>query len=105
MSKKKTISLPDHITSIADKKSKVMFGGNFSSYLQYLICNDNMDEVKRFVEEKENKKPMKKSDARKAEFTSKCPYCGKKIKVGDNICNSIFPDNHEQFVHLKCARE
>lgn len=105
MSKKRTISLPDHITTIAEKKSKVMFGGNFSCYLQYLICGDNKDEVEKAIEEMESKKPVKTSDVRKAEYSSKCPYCGKRIKVGDNICNSVFPDKHEQFVHIRCARQ
>lgn len=105
MSKKRTISLQDHIASIADRKSRLMFGGNFSGYLQYLICSDNADEVKKVIEDAENKKPRKISDVRKAEFTNKCPYCGEEIKVGDDICNSIFPDNHEQFVHLRCSKE
>jgi hypothetical protein len=105
MSKKKTISLPDYVTEIAEKKSRIMFGGNFSSYLQHLICSDNTDEVKRLLEEEENKKPRKTSDLRKAEFTSKCPYCGKQIKVGDKICSALFQDGHEKFVHAKCCKE
>lgn len=105
MSTKKTISLPDYVAAAAEQKSKTRFGGNFSNYLQWLICTDNPDEIKRMLAEMERRKPKRISDELSAEYTSRCPHCGKKIKVGDRICKSLFDDGHEQFVHKRCARE
>lgn len=105
MSRKKTISLPDYVAKIAEHKAKIRFGGNFSNYLQWLICNDNTDEIKKMLDDEENRKPKQISEVRTAEFSNRCPYCNKKIKVGEKICNALFPDGHEQFVHKKCCRE
>lgn len=105
MSTKKTISLPDYVSRVAEQKSRTRFGGNFSNYLQWLICTDNPEEIKKILEDEEQKKPKRTSDEFTAEYISKCPHCGKKIKVGDRICKSLFADGHEQFVHKRCTRE
>lgn len=105
MSKKKTISLPDYVARAAEQKSKIRFGGNFSNYLQWLICGDNTDEIEKLLEEDEKNRPKKISDVKAAEFDNKCPQCGKKIKVGDKICKALFADGHEQYVHIKCCRD
>ncbi|HBM75486.1 MAG TPA: hypothetical protein DD429_08035 [Clostridiaceae bacterium] len=104
MSKKKTISLPDYVARIAEIKAKLKFGGNFSNYLQYLICSDNADDIKKLLEDEENQKPKQISEARPAEFSNRCPCCNKKIKIGEKICNALFNDGHEQFVHKKCCK-
>jgi hypothetical protein len=85
MSKKKTISLPDYVAKVAESKAKIRFGGNFSNYLQWLICGDNTDDVKRILDEEEKLKPVRLSEIHIAEFANKCPHCGGKIKAGDKI--------------------
>jgi hypothetical protein len=105
MSKKKTISLPDYVAKVAESKAKIRFGGNFSNYLQWLICSDNTDDVQKLLDEEERKKPIRLSDVRKAEYINKCPHCSGQIKMGDKICNALFEDGHEQFVHNKCCKE
>lgn len=105
MSKKKTISLPDYVAKIADRKAKIKFGGNFSNYLQWLICNDNTEEINKELNEEEERKPKRISDFKAAEYSNKCPYCNKKIKVGEKICNAHFADGREQYVHKKCCKD
>lgn len=105
MSKKKTISLPDYVANAAERKARIRFGGNFSNYLQWLICSDNTEEIKKLLEDEEKKKPERNSEVHIAEFSNKCPFCGKKIKIGDKICSAILADGREQFVHRKCCRD
>lgn len=48
---KKAVSLPEDIYQYAKERSKILFAGNFSGYVNYLIAKDRERE-----EEKDKKK-------------------------------------------------
>jgi len=46
MSIKTSISMPDIVFFVATKKAELLFGGNFSSYISWLISMDNIEQMK-----------------------------------------------------------
>lgn len=105
MAIKKTISLQDYVLEAAQQRSMELFGGSISNYLSYLICNDNKDRIEKCLQKIENMKPVRVSEAKTAQFESDCPYCGKKIKVGEIIYNVLLNNGFERCVHKHCSRE
>lgn len=101
---KKSIRLEDYIAEIVERKAQRVSGGNFTSYINMLIYNDNQEEIDRRQKEIENSKPERVSDVKKATYESTCPVCKRKIAINTYICRARFIDGHEQHVHKKCCR-
>jgi hypothetical protein len=100
MSKKKTISLSGYVARVAERKAKLSHGGNFSTYISYLICQDNPREIK--AELLEERKPVRISNIVEAEYDTACPYCSRKINIGDKIC---FAEGYEKCLHAHCCKK
>lgn len=105
MAIKKTISLQNYVLEVAEQKSRELFGGSISNYLSYLICNDNKEKIEKCLQKIELMKPVRISEAKAALFESDCPYCGKKIKIGESIYNVLLYNGLERCVHKNCSRD
>lgn len=44
---RRALSLPEHVDNLGAAKSNLLFGGNFSSYVCYLISKDNEKELSK----------------------------------------------------------
>lgn len=96
MSKKVSISLPEHVYSLAKKKSKLTHGDNFSGYIRDLVC-------RQFTEEelKNELKPIWAGREKVAEYETDCRCCTKKILKG----STIYLTNLGYWVHEECCRK
>ncbi|WP_373898758.1 hypothetical protein ACER0A_005175 [Haloimpatiens sp. FM7315] len=101
MSIKKTISLQEDVFIVAAKKAKVICNGNLSNYINTLIYNANKEEIQQL----QNNKPKRCGVIFSASRSTICEYCEQYIHVGDEICNSIYPDGHYGYTHVNCSKE
>jgi len=107
MSRKVSISLPEHVYRLALKRSKLMQGeNNFSAYLRGLVC-------KEFTEDElENEliklnEPLWLGITKTADYTSTCLVCTNSISPGDAICytNLGYVEDYKNWVHKNCCRK
>ena len=107
MSKKVSISLPEHVYRLASRKSKLTHGeNNFSGYIRDLVCKEfTEDDLER--ELKELKKPLYLGPIKEAGFDSICKVCENPIVEGDKISRTDlgFQDDYENWVHKDCCRK
>ncbi|QGU94459.1 hypothetical protein GOM49_04500 [Clostridium bovifaecis] len=105
--KRLTVTLDDYIIKIAEEKAKIMFKGNMDNYINWLICSNNKQEVKKIVktieEKQEKKKPLEVPETFKtAMFNNVCDYCKQPIYQGDEICKA---EGYDSYIHRKCCRK
>jgi hypothetical protein len=105
MSVKKTICLQEVVYRVAQQKARMVSGGNFSSYINMLIYNDNEQEIIKEMQEEENRKPQRVSEVFTAQYEDQCIYCRRTIKQGERVCYSRFPDGQRSLVHKKCCKD
>ncbi len=104
MTRKVTISLSDHVYSLASKKADVLMAGNFSSYINSLICKDfSREELEQ--ETWELQKPVAAGRTIVAKETSPCEVCYKAINIGEVICSVELKDGKGHWVHASCCRK
>ncbi len=104
--KRLTITLDDYIIKIAEAKAKIMFKGNMDNYINWLICSNNKQDVRKAVKiieaDKEKKKPIAVPETLKtAMFNNVCDYCNQPIYQGDEICKA---EDYENYIHKRCCR-
>ena len=83
-----------------------MFKGNIDYYVNWLICNNNKQAIKKKVKslekEKEKKKPTVIPDPDKtAMYNNVCDYCKEPIYQGDEIFKA---EGYENYIHKKCCK-
>lgn len=105
--KRLTITLDDHIMKIAEEKAKILFKGNMDNYINWLICSNNKQEIKKVIKRREReegeKKPIAIPDTLKtAMYNSTCDYCKEPIYQGDEICKA---EGYANYIHKKCCRK
>lgn len=105
--KRLTVNLDDYVMKIAEEKAKVMFKGNMDNYINWLICSNNRNEVRKIVSEKEKeleeKKPRKVPDTQKtAMYNNVCDFCKQPIYQGEEISKA---EDYENYIHLKCCKK
>ncbi|GAA0719833.1 hypothetical protein GCM10008905_08370 [Clostridium malenominatum] len=103
MSKKVSISLPDHVYTLAKKKSKFTHGDNFSGYIRDLIC-------KQFTEEelKNELKPLWTGRKQLAKLDTICEYCKRQIIAANTVIYQTdlgFTEEWKNWVHEECCRK
>jgi hypothetical protein len=107
MSRKISISLPEHVYRLALKKSKLTHGdNNFSGYLRELVCKEfTEDELEK--ELIQLSKPIWLGTSKTAEFNSTCQVCTNPIYPGEIIFNSDleFQEDYKNWVHKNCCRK
>jgi hypothetical protein len=106
-SKRLTLTLDDYVIRIAEEKAKVMFKGNLDNYINWLICSNNQQEVKKAIKEIERKLEEKKPLAipetlKTAMYNNTCDYCKELINQGDEICKA---EGFDSYIHRKCTRK
>jgi hypothetical protein len=100
---KVSISLAEHVYRLAQKKSRLVHGNNFSNYINSLICKD-FTEAELERELNEVTKPIFAGKTKEAEFDSTCKHCSGTIKTGTVICLAGFEDGTQDWVHRDCCR-
>ncbi|MGM9974403.1 MAG: hypothetical protein ACI33K_10240 [Clostridiaceae bacterium] len=104
MTRKVTISLADHVYSLASKKADILMSGNFSSYINSLICKDfTREELEK--EAWEIQKPEAVGRTIVAKENSPCEVCYKAINIGEVICSVELNDGKIHWVHASCCRK
>lgn len=98
---KKSVTLPAHVLKVVEEEVKKNYSGSFKNYVLELIRRDKQGEIDKAYDEM----PVKVSKAIKAGMETNCLYCGKKMHIGNRICNAQFKDGHQQYVHEKCCRD
>lgn len=106
-SKRLTVNLDEYVIEIAQKKANIMFKGNLDYYINWLICSNNKQEIKKRVKFKEEaldkKKPQAIADTLKtAMFNNVCDFCNGPIYQGEEICKA---EGYENYIHKKCCRK
>lgn len=107
MRKKISISLPEHIFRLAERRSRLTGGTkNFSSYICELIRKE-FTETELEKELREVSKPLATGRWKIADFNTTCQYCKKLITKGDRIYETTlgYPDNKKNWVHEDCCRK
>jgi hypothetical protein len=99
---KKTISLQSHVLQVAQEKADLFYGGSLSGYINWLICNDCVGEIKKALVEE--KKPVRDSKVIKARMQTLCKACNEYIEIGDDICLAKFEDGWSSWVHKNCSK-
>lgn len=105
--KRLTVTLDDYIIKIAEEKAKILFKGNMDNYINWLICSNNQQAVKRAVKEIEKKCDKKKPTAipdtlKTAMYNNVCDFCKQPIYQGDEICKA---EGYENYIHNKCCKQ
>lgn len=105
--KRLTVTLDDYVIKIAEEKAKLMFKGDINNYINWLICSNNKQEVKKIVEELDKKLSMKKpvlitGSEKNAMYNNVCAFCNKPIYQGDEICKA---EGYDNYIHKKCSRK
>ncbi|MCB2306858.1 hypothetical protein LGL08_12505 [Clostridium estertheticum] len=107
MSKKVSITLPDHVYSLALKKSRLTHGeNNFSAYLRELISKEfTADDLK--TELIKLNEPLWLGITKTSDYSSTCMVCNNPISPGDTICytNLGFQEVYKNWVHKNCCRK
>lgn len=105
--KRLTLTLDDYVIKITEQKAKIMFKGNIDNYINWLICSNNKQEVKKAVREIDEKLEKKKPAAipetlKTAMYNNICDFCKEPIYQGDEICKA---EGYENYIHLKCSKK
>lgn len=104
--KRLTVTLDDYVIEAAQQKADVMFKGNLDYYINWLICSNNKQEIKKKVKDiqkgQEKNKPKAIPDTEKtAMYNNTCDYCNQPIYQGDEICKA---EGYENYIHKKCCK-
>jgi hypothetical protein len=104
-SKRLTVNLEDYVIELAQQKANLMFKGNLDYYINWLICSNNRQEVKKKVklidEALEKRKPKAILDTVKiAMYNNECDFCKGSIYQGDEICKA---EGYENYIHKRCC--
>lgn len=104
--KRLTVNLDDYVIEIAKQKAQIMFKGSLDYYINWLICSNNKQEIKKKVKsqekEIEKKKPLALPDTDKiAIYNNICNFCNEPIFPGDEICKA---EGYENYIHKKCSK-
>ncbi|MDW8802474.1 hypothetical protein P8V03_15095 [Clostridium sp. A1-XYC3] len=105
--KRLTVTLDDYVIEAAQKKAQIMFKGNLDYYINWLICNNNKQEIKKKIrgiqKAEERKKPTAIQNTEKtAMYNNTCVFCKQTIYQGDEICKA---EGYENYIHKKCCRK
>lgn len=105
--KRLTVNLDDYVIDAAKQKAEAMFRGNLDNYINWLICSNNRQVIKKKIkeldQEAEKKKPKAISDTDKtAMYNNICDYCSEPIYQGDEICKA---EGYENYIHKNCCRK
>ncbi|MBU3182110.1 hypothetical protein [Clostridium psychrophilum] len=107
MSKKVSITLPDHVYKLALRKSKLTHGeNNFSGYLRELVCNEFTEDELEMELIKLNE-PLWLGITKTSDYNSTCQVCTNAICPGEVICytNLGFKEDCKNWVHQNCCRK
>lgn len=105
--KRLTVNLEDYVILVAQQKANIMFKGNLDYYINWLICSNNKQEVKKKIkiigEYLYEKKPLAILDTVKtAMYNNVCDFCKGPIYQGDEICKA---EGYENYIHKKCCKK
>lgn len=105
--KRLTVNLDDYVMELALQKADIMFKGNMDYYINWLICSNNKQEVKRKVklkdEDLEKRKPQAINDTVKtAMYNNACDFCKRPIYQGVEICKA---EGYENYIHKSCCKK
>lgn len=101
-----TISLQEHVYRLALRRAKLVYGNNFSSYINTLICKDFKEE-ELIKELNELRKPLWTGKKKIAEMQTTCQVCGLKNNIDQLIyeTNLICEKDYQKWVHENCCRK
>ncbi|WP_461205388.1 hypothetical protein [Clostridium sp. DL1XJH146] len=101
-----SIKIEEYVMEIAKNKANLLFDGDLNNYINWLICSNNLKEMRkelnRVEELKKKKKPiMIEGTVKVAMYNNICDYCKRAIYPGDEICQG---EGYKNYIHKKCCK-